>query len=249
MSSAQAILEDSEPKLKNVDFLWHLEQASLTRGLSLENLQSLRGACQNQVFAKGEVLFREGDRAEALFILNRGAVRVTLGSSEGGQKIVGLYGTGDIFGEDVIADQATHQTQAVAHEESWVSRLDGQILRQLTEEIPRLALNIARLLHSKLCDARREIQTLSFSPTEARIAKMLLKLSGDHGKDIVMPTEFRKLKIPVSHEHLAQLIGANRPHVSSIMSKLRKRGLVRYQNRKLLIKVKELSEMLARSTD
>jgi CRP-like cAMP-binding protein len=44
-----------------------------------------------------------------------------------------------------------------------------------------------------------------------------------------------KLKIALSHEHLAQLVGGNRPHVSMIMSKFKRQGLIEYQGRKLLI--------------
>jgi CRP/FNR family transcriptional regulator len=246
MSTAQIFVGQSNrtEALKNADRLWHLQKTGLTDGLSLREMHSLASACIDVIYSKDKIIFSQGDTADALLLVNRGAIRLTSTDPQGREKIVGILATGDVFGEESLNTPATRKCHASAHEETWISLIESQTLERLIKEIPELSHNLLKLLTEKLSEAREEIETLSFSGTEQRIAKTLLKLSSSHGKRIVSPEPLKKLRFPVSHEFLAQMIGANRPHVSAIMSDFKKRGWVKYQRRKLLINVPALENML-----
>ena len=248
MSTASIQLDKNAFVLKNVDRLWHLQKTGLTDGLSLHDVHRLAISCKDFLLEKGQVLYRQADRADDFYILNRGTVRLMVTTPSGRQKIVGILGTGYVFGEEIFVPQGTRQTEAVAHEESWVSILSRDILLRVLGEVPPLSLNLLRLLNERLMEARDEIETLSFNTTERRIAKTLIRLSRKHGKRIFSSEPFKKLKILMSHEHLAQMIGANRPHVSAIMSDFKKRGLIRYQRRKLLVNEQELARQVEAET-
>ena len=241
MSSANMRLTDEEPVLKNVDRIWHLQQTGLTEGLSLGDVRTLAGCCRDQLLNKNETVYSQGDQADEFYILNRGTFRLMVNSPSGRQKIVGILAAGHIFGEEVFVREGLRQTAAVAHEESWISAVEKDALMRVVGEIPPLGLNLLRLLNERLMETRDEIETLSFNTTERRIARTLVKLSRKHGKRILSTEPFRKLKIFMSHEHLAQMIGANRPHVSAIMSEFKKKGLIRYQKRRLLVNEEELA--------
>jgi len=241
MSTAQVQLTE----LANADKIWHLQQGILMEGLSLRELHAAAAVAEDLIFNRGEIIFRQGDPADAFYFLNRGTARAFVSTATGREKIVGVHSNGDLLGEDSVEEDALHQYQAVAHQESWFSLLPREPFMVLIDEIPRLALNLARLLNRKLGAARTGIEALSFSDTQSRIARTLLKLSSEHGKALPSRNPLTKLKISISHEHLAQLIGANRPHVSSIMSQFKKEGLIDYQKRKLLINVDRLSEHIA----
>ena len=245
MSSAQMNLSEDNPMLKNVDRIWHLQQTGLTEGLSLLEIHKLAGSCRDQLLNKNQTLYSQGDIADQFYILNRGTVRLMVNTPSGRQKIVGILATGHIFGEEVFVREGPRQTAAVAHEESWISAISRDSLMQVVGEIPPLGLNLLRLLNERLMEARDEIETLSFNTTERRIARTLVKLSRKHGKRILSTEPFKKLKILMSHEHLAQMIGANRPHVSAIMSDFKKQGLIRYQKRRLLVNEEALARRAA----
>lgn len=229
-------------ELQGVDRIWHLRQASLLKGLSAPDLHTVANLCSDRLYSKGEVIFYQDDPAQSLFILNRGCVRISVVNPNGREKIIGLFQTGDIFGENLLA-QRRRQVQATAHDECWVSIITREDFARLIQEKPALALNLIEILTRKLGDARDDIGALSFLDTENRVAKTLLKLGQEHGKSIVAEKQLVKLKIPVSHEQLARMIGGNRPHISTIMSKFKKRGWVNYQGRKLLINVEALTKM------
>lgn len=245
MSASSLSVVETPQTLENVDRLWHLRQSGLVAGLSLSEVRQVSASCSDRVFTKNEAIFREGSKADYLAILNRGSVRLQVGSLTGKDKIVELLTNGDVFGEDVIGPDGFRQNDAVAHQESWISILPRSSLDALLADIPTLSINLLRLLNSKLREAREEIEELSYSDTEKRIAKKLIQLSKSHGKSVAARHSFLKLKIQITHESMAQLIGANRPHVSAIMSEFRKNDWIRYDRQKLLVNAAELSRQIA----
>jgi len=242
MSTVHIHLDENAYTLKNADRLWHLQKTGLTEGLSLRDLHTLATSCRDLLLKKNQVIYHQGDQTDSLYILNRGAVRLEVTTPNGRRKIVGILANGHVFGEEVFIREGSHQTAAVAHEESWISALRKDTLLRFVGEMPQLRLNLLRLLTERLMEARDEIATLSFNTTERRVARTLVRLSGKHGKRLLSLEPFKKLKIMISHEHLAQMIGANRPHVSAIMSGFKKRGLIRYQSRKLLVNEQGLAK-------
>lgn len=240
MSTAPVECEE----LRDADKLWHLRQSPLMEGLSFQDLTAVANLCSDRVYAKGEVIFHPGDSASVLFILNRGSVRVSMERPGGKRKIVGLLKNGDVFGQDLLGLQEHHPVQATAHQESWVSLIPRQHLLELLVEQPVLSVNFIRILIQKLSEAQEDIAALSFLDAEHRVFKMLLKLARDHGKAILPNKGFTKVKIPLSHQQLARLIGANRPYISTVMSKLKKLGWVDYRKQKLLIDVETIQNTL-----
>ncbi len=233
-------------ELQGVDKIWHLRQAALLRGLATSDLAAIANICSDRLYGKGEVIFHQDDPADTLFILNRGCVKVSVLNSSGREKIIGLFKTGDIFGENLLGPQRRRHVQATSHEECWVSIITRENFLRLVTEKPALALNLIEILSHKLSEAREDIGALSFLDTENRVAKTLIKLGRLHGKLTVSEKGMVKLKIPLSHEQLARMIGGNRPHISTIMSKFKKRGWVHYQGRKLLIDTEALSNLSRR---
>jgi CRP-like cAMP-binding protein len=245
MSTAQAFFREQGGILRNADKSWHLQQTGLTDGLSLREMHVLAAACTDQILPKDQVVFHRGSHADYMYFVNRGTVRLLVTTQQGREKIVDILSTGDVFGEEVLSASDSRQTQAVAHEETWISMISREAMKRLLVEIPALSLNLLNILNQRLVEARNEIEVLSFSGTERRIARTLLRLCKNHGKSIAAAEGLRKIKIPMSHELLAQMIGANRPHVSAIMSEFKKRGWIEYQKRKLLVNTKELDGFLS----
>ena len=94
----------------------------------------------------------------------------------------------------------------------------------LIQQRVAIAVNYAKILSQRLLEAREDIKSHSFLDTESRLAKVLLTLAERHGKPLLDNGEIIKLKISLSHEHLAQLVGGNRHHVSMSMSRFKRKG-------------------------
>ena len=236
-------------ELQGVDKIWHLRQATLLKGLSVPDLSTIAQICSDRLYSKGELIFSQEDPADSIFILNRGCVRVAVVNPSGREKIIGLFKTGDVFGENILGVQQKRNAQATAHQECWTSIITRDDFLRLVSHKPSLALNLIEILTTKLGEARDDIGALSFLDTEHRVAKTLLKIAGSHGRSTVTDKDMIKLTIPLSHEQLARMIGGNRPHISTIMSKFKKRGWVDYQGRKLLVNKGALDAASGNSID
>ncbi len=126
----------------------------------------------------------------------------------------------------------------------WVSIISRDQFMLLIQQRVAIALNYAKILGQRLLEAREDIKSHSFLDTESRLAKVLLNLAEKHGKQLLGDGDTMKLKISLSHEHLAQLVGGNRPHVSMIMSKFKRKEWIHYQGRKLLIHREKMAGLL-----
>ena len=229
-------------ELRNADKLWHLRRASLLKNLSLPHLGAVADLCVDRIYEKGETIFAQDDPADCLFILNRGVVRTSV-EKNGKERTVGILKRGEMFGEDLFGPEGTRQMWATAHEESWVSSISRENLFKRMQQQPALLLNFIQLLNRKLQEAQGEATAFSFLDTKHRVAKTLLRLGCVHGTPIVADNRMRKLRIAVSHEQLASLVGGNRPHVSTIMSKFKTWGWILYEGRKLVINIEALERL------
>lgn len=234
-------------QLANADRVWHLKQAALAAELPAEELHLIGRACFDRIYPKGGVIFREGDPIQHLFILNRGYVQLSLRGTAPRPKVLHILKGGEIFGEELLGPHTHHQSTASAYQDCWVSLLARQRFLNLVQSKPALSLNFIRILTQKLSEARSDLHDQSLLDAQQKVAKTLLKLGDLHGRPILAKQELRKLNIPVSHRRLADLIGGNRPHISTIMSELKKQGVVQYQGRKLLLDMNGLRSRLSRT--
>ncbi len=239
MSTVQVRCEE----LVSVDRVWHLRQAGLMDGLPLSDLDAVLSACIDRVYSKGEVVFDQGDPVDSLFILNRGCIRISAVNPDSRERILAIYSSG-LLGENLLGSEKYFEARATAHEESWVSIISRQQFMHLIEQRVAIALNYAKILNRRLVEAREDIKSHSFLDTESRLAKVLLSLAERHGKPLLGNGDIMKLKITLSHEHLAQMVGGNRPHVSMMMSKFKRKEWIHYQGRKLLIHREKVAGLL-----
>ena len=190
-------------ELKSADKLWHLKKSPLMQGLSFRALATTASLCSDRIYAKSEAIFERGDPRDALYILNRGSVLLSLSSLTGKEKIVALLRNGDVFGEEVLGPHEDRLVGAVAHQDSWVSFIASEHLHQLIQQQPALSLNFARILNERLYESRDDIEALAFLTTEQRVAQALLRLARNYGRSILSNQRLTKIAIPLSHERLA----------------------------------------------
>ena len=181
-----------------------------------------------------QVIFAQGDAADAVFYIEAGKVKVTVLSQQGKEAVLALLGTGDFFGEGCMTAQIHRMSSAVAIEECTVARLEkAVVLRTLHEEPTFAELFIAYLLARNLRMEGDLVDQL-FNSSEKRLARLLLILA-NFGKDGEPETVIPKM----SEETLAEMVGTTRSRISFFMNKFRRLGLVDYNghmtvNRSLL---------------
>jgi CRP-like cAMP-binding protein len=172
---------------------------------------------------QGEVIFSQGDPADALFYIQGGKVKVTTLSSHGKEAVVAILGAGDFFGEGCLAGQPLRISTVAAIADSNIARLDkAAVVRVMHDEPAFSGLFMEHLLARNIRMEADLIDQL-FNSSEKRLARLLLLLA-NFGKDGTPQPVVAK----ISQEMLAEMIGTTRSRVSSFMNKFRRLGFIDY---------------------
>jgi CRP/FNR family transcriptional regulator, cyclic AMP receptor protein len=174
-------------------------------------------------FARKQRVFAQGDKADAVFYVQTGKVRLTVVSKTGQEATIGILGEGDFFGEGSIAGQALRMGSATALTDCSVLRIDKKaMMKALHREHEFSDMFVAYLLARNIRYEADLVDQL-FNSSEKRLARILLLLArfGKEGTpETVIPN--------ISQEMLAEMIGTTRSRVSFFMNRFRKLGFIQY---------------------
>jgi len=177
-------------------------------------------------YQKAQPVFAQGDRADAVFFVQRGKVKLTVLSRQGKQAVIALLGPGDFFGEGCLAGQPVRMATATAMTEASIVRLAKQtMIRALHRDAVFSELFTTYLL-SRNIRMEEDLVDQLFNSSEKRLARILLLLAnfGKEGRpEPVVPK--------ISQETLAEMVGTTRSRISHFMNKFRKLGFVEYNGR------------------
>jgi CRP/FNR family cyclic AMP-dependent transcriptional regulator len=174
-------------------------------------------------FSENDVVFAQGDTANALFHIRKGKIKLTVVSNTGKEAVIAVLGAGDFFGEGCLAGQSLRMSSATAMTECSIVRLTRAVA---VERLPKDAAFSKLLLSWVLTRSIRIEEDLVdqlFNSSEKRLARALLMLAnfGKEGKpEPVIPK--------ISQEVLAEMIGTTRSRVSFFMNKFRRLGFIEY---------------------
>lgn len=174
-------------------------------------------------YAKDDIVFAQGDPADAVFYIQRGKVKITVVSEQGKEAVVAILGKNEFVGEGCLAGQPQRIATVAAMAESVIARLDkAAILRVIHQETAFSELFIAHLL-GRAIRVEADLVDQLFNSSEKRLARLLLLLA-NFGKE----SKPEPLIAKISQETLAQMIGTTRARVSFFMNKFRKLGFISY---------------------
>jgi CRP/FNR family cyclic AMP-dependent transcriptional regulator len=172
---------------------------------------------------KDEILFSQGDAADAVFYIKKGKVKVTVVSRQGKEAVIAILGSDEFVGEGCLTGQPKRLATASALSECVIMRVAKTEIQQALRDDP--AFSQMFMSHILLRNARVEEDLLDqlFNSTEKRLARLLLLLAnfGKEGRP-------EPLIAKISQETLAEMIGTTRSRVSHFMNKFRKSGFIDY---------------------
>jgi CRP/FNR family cyclic AMP-dependent transcriptional regulator len=174
-------------------------------------------------YRKGQIVFSQGEPADAVFFLQRGKAKVTVVSEQGKEAVVAILGADEFFGEGCLAGQSRRIATVATMAESDIVRIEqAAIVRVIHEEPSFSEMFIAHLL-GRTIRVEADLVDQLFNSSEKRLARLLLLLAnfGKEGRPEPMIAK-------ISQETLAEMIGTTRSRVSFFMNKFRKLGFIDY---------------------
>jgi CRP-like cAMP-binding protein len=176
-----------------------------------------------RAYRSRQVVFSQGDAADAVFYLQAGKVKLTVVSTRGKEAVIGVLDPGSFFGEGCLAGQPLRMSTASALQPSSVVRMARTTMVRLLHREPEFGELFTAYLLSRNVRIEEDLVDQLFNSSEKRLARILLLLA-HFGKEsrpeVVVPK--------VSQQTLAAMVGTTRSRVSYFMNRFRKLGFIHY---------------------
>lgn len=176
-----------------------------------------------RVLRRGEVLFREGEAASALFLVESGRVKLTQVTAGGQEVILRYLAPGDAFAAVALFERATYPVTAQATERTRVRAWSRQVLPALVREHPRFEANLLRIVSSHTREALSRVRELATEPVAQRLARTLLRIGQQVG---VEEADGGLLIERITQQEVADIAGASLFTVSRTLAGWEELGIV-----------------------
>ncbi len=170
-------------------------------------------------YRKDQIVFSQGEAADAVFYIQQGKIKITVLSEQGKEAVVAILGKGDFFGEGCLAGQLLRMASTTTMMECEIMRLEKAAIIRVLHEEPAFSEMFMSHLLTRNIRVEADLVDQLFNSSEKRLARALLLLAnfGKEGKP-------EPVVAKISQETLAEMIGTTRSRVSSFMNKFRQLG-------------------------
>lgn len=186
-------------------------------------IDSIASFAEEKSLVRGDVLFKEGDAPDALYIVLAGRIAIAIDNKplDSRESVVALMVEGDLFGDLALVDAGVRSALARALEPSTVLRIPYAAVQPQLTSNPDLLWGITRVLARRLRAMDEALADSVFLDVTGRTAKRLLELS--NGND--------EFVLPVTQEELAGMVGASRERVNKAIASFIRLGWLEQRDR------------------
>jgi CRP-like cAMP-binding protein len=208
-----------------VDITTLLEQSDFFRSISSSSLQALAAICIPKVLAKRQMLFREGEKGHAMYLMAQGAVQLYKSSEEGKEVVIKIVRAGELFGEAILFEREIFPVSACALTAAEVFLLPRKQFDGLLEE-EAFRRDFIGMLLAKQRYLADQIFRLSALDVEQRFFHFLREQYGER----------EEYRIDVTKKDVAAAIDALPETLSRLLLKLREEGTVQWDGEALRLR-------------
>ncbi len=176
-------------------------------------------------YRRDQIVFSQGDPADAIFYIEEGIVRVSTHSRQGKKAVTALLGAGDFFGEEGLAGRPRRIATVNAMTDCAILRLELPAMLHALHQEPKLSELFVKYLASRRIEVEEDLVDQLLNSTEKRLARRFLLLGEPDSDGGSKPVTAR-----INQDTLAAMVGTTQARVSFFMSKFRRRGLIDYDD-------------------
>jgi CRP/FNR family cyclic AMP-dependent transcriptional regulator len=201
-----------------------LSAVPLFHGLGEAQLGWISQRAHRRMFPTGTRIITAEQPGEAVYIVLAGTVKIHVEQADGRDVVLSIIGAGDTLGEMSLIDSSGRSASAVTLEDSLLLWVDKGVFQQILADFPPVALNLVRILSSRVRLCNELIQALATLDVYGRVARQLLAFAEKYGasgagESVLIP-------IHLTQGEIADLVGASRKRVNQVMVFFREQELV-----------------------
>jgi CRP/FNR family cyclic AMP-dependent transcriptional regulator len=174
-------------------------------------------------YRKDQLVYSQGDVADAVFYIQKGKVKLTVISEQGKEAVIAILATAQFFGEGCLNGHALRVATTTAMDDCVITRIAKDAMIATLHNEPDFSELFMAYLLARNSRIEEDLVDQLFNSSERRLARLLLLLA-NFGKD----ARPEPIVGRISQEMLAEMIGTTRARVSFFMNKFRKLGYIDY---------------------
>ncbi|MDI6453052.1 Crp/Fnr family transcriptional regulator [Peloplasma aerotolerans] len=219
--------------------LWYLSRVKMFDGLDHKDMQYIHKITKMSTIPKETIVQTPYNQSQGVFLVKEGKLRLYQLSEDGKQYTLGIIGSGNTFGNTSLLSFGTQDVYIETLEDTLICRFDQENLETFLMSKPDLLVKILRDLGKKIQEQNKMLEQLALYSIRDRIIYWLRKLAVDYGQD---EKDYVSIDLHLSHQELANMIGATRESVSVTLKELAREGIIVSGRLKISIKKNELKE-------
>jgi CRP/FNR family transcriptional regulator len=221
-----------------------LYELCLPAGIGVDDLDRLDATVKDKrALDRGDMLYREGDPFEALYVVRSGALKTFVQNEAGDVQILGFHLPGEILGFDALATNL-HVSQAEALERSSICELPYARLQQVTSDVPALHRQLMRVISREVVEEHRHLVMMGRQQAQEQLASFLRSLADRYQR---LHRDGSALNLPMSRYDIANYLGLVVETVSRLFSRMEEMGVLEVNRKSVRILRPELLAALCRS--
>ena len=218
-----------------------VREFSSLKALSKDELLKISDCKTSHIIRKGEVIFEEGENVNGIYCIKDGVCKLTKLSANGKDHIVKLVSKGELLGQRSMISDEPVNLSAVALEDMSVCFIPKAEVMGFFDKNNQFSMNVMKTICGDLKDADDHMVNLAQKTVKERLAETLLYLHDTFGKN-----EDNSLKVQLSRDELASMIGTATESCIRLLSDFNKLGMIELSGKKIVLKdiakLKKLAE-------
>ncbi len=212
--------------------IWYLQRVNLFEGFEKEEMMALARMTQEKTYRKKEIIYLPGQPGNHVYLLKKGVVKISKITADGHELTLALLKPGEMFGEVEAMDQSRRDTQAEAHSETMICMLGRDDFLRMVQSKPHLGIRLSKLIGWRRRVIENRLENVLFRTTPQKLARLLLDLTEQFGEKTVHGV---KITVSLTHNDLANLIGAARATLTETLNDFRREGWIQMQGKSITV--------------
>jgi CRP-like cAMP-binding protein len=216
--------------------LWYLEDVNLFNILCPHKFKDSEITDHFNEFAKNDFIYFEEDKADQIYLINSGKVKIGYITDDGEEVILAILSKGEIFGEKAIFGEEKRRefAQSLDKNTSVCPITTGDMI-ELLRENKEFSLKIYKFIGFRLKKLERRLQLLLFKDTKTRLKEYLKEMADDFGYTNQISGDII-IRHPYTQKEIATLIGTSRPTLNILLNELQNEKYLSFNRKEIIVK-------------
>lgn len=185
-------------------------------------------AGKKRFYPKNTIILNEGDPSSCLYVIHSGRLKAFLADEQGREIVLNIMEPGEYFGEMALIDSEARSASVMTMEDSQLSLVTKENFYDCLSRNPEIATPLMLGLIKRLRIATRKVGSLALMDVYGRVASTLIQLAKEQDGKLVIGEK-------MTHQEIANIVGASREMVSRIMHDLVEGGYISVDNKRRII--------------